>query len=140
MRKIAVLFLASVALVSGMLACGVSTAPTPTPTYTSTPAPTRTSTPTPTATPLPTPTPTPLPLQAPDWEGITLHTLCLEVEQSYPEIENKTPERIADAAQRVLSGLGLLVVAPGTPCDATLTVALTGEPLGAEYSGGEKYC
>jgi len=79
-------------------------------------------------------------LQAPDWEGITLHTLCLEVEQSYPEIEGKAPEPITEAARRVLAGIGLLVVAEGAPCDATLTVALTGEALGAEYSGGEKYC
>jgi HEAT repeat protein len=140
MKKIALLFLASIALAGSILACGTSSTPAPAPTHTPSPAPTHTSTPTPTATPLPTPTPTPLPLQAPDWEGVTLHTLCLEVEQSYPEIEDKTPERIAEATQRVLSGLGLLVVAQGTPCDATLTVALTGEPLGAEYSSGEKYC
>ena len=142
MKKIALLFLASIALASGVLACGTSTAPASAPTHTPVPVPTDTPTPAPTATPLPTstPTPTPLPLQAPDWEGITLHTLCLEVEQSYPEIETKTPERIAEAAQRVLSGLGVLVVATGTPCDATLTVALTGKALGAEYSGGEKYC
>jgi HEAT repeat protein len=142
MKKIALLFLASIALAGGVLGCGASPTPAPAPTHTPVPVPTDTTTPPPTATPLPTPTPTPtpLPLQAPDSEGVTLHTVCLEVEQSYPEIENKTPERIADAAQRVLSGLGLLVVAPGTPCDATLTVALTGKALGAEYSGGEKYC
>jgi len=139
MKKIAALLLVSAALASGTLACGVGTTPAPAPTYTPTPAPTATSTPRPTATPLPTPTPTPLPLQAPDWEGVTLHTLCLEVEQSYPGIEGKTPESIAEAAQRVLAGIGLLTVAAGAPCDATVTVALTGEALGAEYSSGE-YC
>jgi HEAT repeat protein len=94
-------------------------------------------------TPSPTPTPTPLPLQAPDWEGeeeITLHTLCLRVEQSYPGITGMPPEPVAEAAQRVLAGIGLLAVAEGTPCDATLTVTLTSEALGAEYSGGTKYC
>ena len=140
MKKSAVLLLVSAALAGGMLACGVGPSPTPAPTYTPTTAPTATSTPTPTATPLPTPTPTPLPLQVPDWEGVTLHTLCLQVEQSYLEIEGKTPEPVAEAAQRVLAGIGLLVVAAEAPCDATVTVALTGEALGAEYSSGEKYC
>jgi len=139
MKKTAVLLLASVALASSMLACGVGPTPTPAPTYTPTPVPTDTSTPTPTTTPLPTPTPTPLPLQAPDWEGVTLHTLCLEIEQSYPQIEGKTPEPIAEAARRILAGIGVLVVAQEAPCDVTMTVSLTGEALGAEYSG-EKYC
>jgi HEAT repeat protein len=139
MKKTAVLLLVSVALASSVLACGVSPTPTPAPTYTPTPVPTDTSTPPPTATPLPTPTPTPLPLQAPAWEGVTLHTLCLEVEQSYPEIEGKTPEPIAEAARRILAGIGVLVVAQEAPCDATMTVSLRGEALGAEYSG-DKYC
>jgi hypothetical protein len=107
-----------VVLASGALACG--TLPTSGP------------------TPTPAPTPTPLPVQAPRWEGVTVHTLCLEVDQSYPEIEGKSPEPIAEAAVRILAKVGLQVVAEGTSCDATLTLSLTGHALGDEYTTG--YC
>ena len=42
------------------------------------------------------PTPTPLPLQIPDWQGLMVHTVCVEVEQFYPEIEDKSPEPIVE--------------------------------------------
>jgi len=122
-KKIA-LHLFPIALVSGMLACGKG--PTPTPTSSPTP------------TPLPTATPTPLPVQALGWEEVTVHTLCLEVEQSYPEIEGEFSQSIADTAQRVLARVGLQVVAQGSACDAALTIALISEALGEEYTSG--YC
>jgi hypothetical protein len=72
-------------------------------------------------------------VQFPGWEGITVHTLCLEVKQSYPEIEGKRPEPIDEAAQRILSRLGLQVVAGEVPCEATLTFTLTSQALAADY-------
>ncbi len=65
-----------------------------------------------------------------------IQTLCLKVEQSYPEIEEEFSLPIAETVQRILAGPGLKVVAEGTPCDAALVVALTGEPIGANYSRG----
>jgi hypothetical protein len=74
-------------------------------------------------------------MQASGWEGITVDTLCLEVEQSYPGIEAKSPEPIAEAAQGILAGLGIQITDERTSCDATLTLALTGEARAGEYIG-----
>jgi hypothetical protein len=82
---------------------------------------------------------TPPPLWAPGWNEVTVRTLCLEVEQSYPEIPHKDPEPIAQATRKVLSGLGLHVVAAGDPCDATLTIAVTGQARAGDYLL-EGYC
>jgi hypothetical protein len=69
-----------------------------------------------------------------------VRTLCLEVQQSYPEIEEEVSEPIGETVQRILDGMGLQVVATGTPCDATLTVALTGEPVGTSYENTPGEC
>jgi len=120
MKRFSALLFALMVLAAGTLACGQSATPTPSPD--------------------PTPTPTPFPLQAPGWEEITVHTLCLKVEQSYPGIEGKEPEPIAEATQRILGRVGLQVVteAEGASCDATLTLTLTGRALGDKYTTG--YC
>lgn len=78
------------------------------------------------ATPTPEATPTLSPVQA-------VETICLEVQQSYPDIEEEVSEPIAETVRDILAGLGLQVVSEGTPCDATLTFALTGEALSAFY-------
>ncbi len=72
-----------------------------------------------------------------------IQTICLTVEQSYPEIEEEVSQPIAETVQRILTALGLEVVAQGTPCDAILMFALTGEALGADYNvsgGGSQFC
>jgi hypothetical protein len=120
MKRLSALLFALVILAGSALACGQGSAFTPSPTST------------------PSPTPTPLPLQAPGWEEITVHILCLTVEQSYPGIEGKEPEPIAETIQRILARVGLQVVAEGASCDATLTLTLTGQALGDEYTTG--YC
>lgn len=92
---------------------------------------------TPTATTAPSPTPAPPPIQAAGWEGSTVYTLCLELEQSYPGIERDTHicEATAETTERILTGLGLGVVAEGASCEATLAMSATGEAVGAHYSG-----
>ena len=107
MKRLIVLLLALAGLACGMAGCGSA----------STPA-------------------TPVPLQVKGWDSITVRTVCLEVEQSYPEIEHKSAEPIAEAVERILTGVGLQVVDEGDPCEATLTFVLTGEALGAKYTGG----
>ncbi len=146
MRKTSVLMFALVVLFGGTSACGKGATPTPTvtatltptltPTSTLTPTPTPTATPTstPTATPTPTPTPTatstPTPTPPP---AQAVQTLCLIVEQSYPDMEWVVFQPVEEAVRRILVGQGVQVVAERTTCDATLTVALTGEALGALY-------
>jgi len=83
--------------------------------------------------PPPAPTVTPSSLRAPGWETVTLHTLCLGVEQSYPDAQDRKPEPIAEAAQDLLAGLGVRVTAGDEPCDATLAFDVAGRALGAEY-------
>jgi hypothetical protein len=116
MKKAVLLFVVVVVLAGGGSGCGSRPSPAP-------------------ASP-PAPTVTPLSLRAPGWEEVTVHTLYLEVEQSYPDIPDKEPEPIAEAAQRILSTLGISVVADGDPCDATLTLTVAGRALGAEYIVG----
>lgn len=109
---------------------------------TATPSPGATATATPDRTPsadaTPTPEATPTPFAA---QG--LQSICLEVHQSYPDIEEEFSLPIAETLQRILAGPGVQVVAEGTPCDATFTVALTGEPVGASYGepgGPSRFC
>jgi hypothetical protein len=76
---------------------------------------------------------------------LTVETVCLEVQQSYPEIENKQPEPMAEMVQRILRRTGLQVedsqvTAEELVCDATLTIAVTGRALMAGYlSSGTSY-
>ena len=81
-------------------------------------------------TPTPGPTPTPPAVQAPGWVEVTVHILCLDVEQSYPEIEGKSPEPIAEEVQGILAWVGIQAVAEGEPCDASLTITLACEAIG----------
>lgn len=67
-------------------------------------------------------------LQVPELKGISIQSICLEVEQSYPQFQWEFPEApIAATTQRILTGMGLQVLAVGEPCDATLHTALTGQ-------------
>jgi len=86
-------------------------------------------------TPTPSPIPTPLPLQAPGWEEVTVRTLCLGVKESYGGLERKA----AEVAQPILARLGVQGMPQGLPCEATLTIELTGRALGATYIPGG-YC
>lgn len=78
------------------------------------------------ATQTPIPRPTPPPLQAAGWEGVTVHTICVEVEQSYPEIEAEFSEPIAEEARIILARVGLETAAGEGVCEATLAITLTG--------------
>jgi hypothetical protein len=121
MRRTLVLLLALGILTSGTLACGEE----------------------PTPAPVPTVGPTPTPFSPPHygWEDVTVRTLCVEVDQTYDEIEGKEPQPIAEATQEILGMLGVQVVAEGEPCDAALTITLVFEAVGGEYSSGMKqYC
>ena len=135
MRRIVLLLVALVVTILA-LACEegeeevATTTPSPAATGTATPD----ATPSPEATPTHEATPTLSPLQ-------NVQTLCLEVQQSYPEIEEEVFKPIAETVRHILAGLGLQVVAEGTACDATLTFAVTGKALGETYTGaGRPLC
>jgi len=63
-----------------------------------------------------------------------VQTLCLEVQQSYPQIAEEFSLPIAGAVRDILAGMGLQVVPAGAACDATLTLVLTGTALGEHYT------
>jgi hypothetical protein len=127
---------ASLILMMGLVvmlgACGPRPAITPTPTVTPSPVPT------PTVTPSPVPTPEPLTVRVVGYEDV--RTIQLVVEQSYPEIQGKSAEPIAETCGRILMEAGLQVVdETAVHYDATLTITLTGEALGTNYTMG-RYC
>ncbi|MGB3904242.1 MAG: HEAT repeat domain-containing protein [Anaerolineae bacterium] len=119
MKRGTVLLLFLTVLAGGILACGKESTSSPTP------------------TPTTGPTPTPLPLQASGWEGVTAKTICLEVEQSFPEmppeIKDVATPQISETTQRILSELGLRFV--DAPCDATMVITMTGQAIAEEYHG-----
>lgn len=99
--------------------------------------------PTPSTPALTVPPPPPLPpIERPPpirvWEGITVETVCLKAELSFPQIEGEIPEPIDDTAREILTRLGLNVVSNDAPYDATLTLSLSGEAFSANYIGAGK--
>jgi HEAT repeat protein len=127
-----------VILGSLLLGCGladyVTIGATATPTHTAVPMPTPTETPVPTPTPIPTPTVPPV--LAVGWEDESISSLCLRTELAFPgEVEDE----IIDCVRGIVAGLGLEILADEGVCDATLSVELTGEALGAPYIG-KPYC
>jgi hypothetical protein len=102
--------------------------------WTKTPTATSTSTPTNTPTSTATATPTPLPLQVRGWESAALFRVCLEIEQTYTNVEAEFSLPLEQRASSVLSQMGIQVVNPGGRCDASLTIAITAQALGASYS------
>jgi hypothetical protein len=59
--------------------------------------------------------------------GPPIETLCLEIEQSFPEIAGEFSLPVRDTAEVILAAMGLTVVEVGEGCDATLRLSLTGE-------------
>jgi hypothetical protein len=117
-KTMIVLFSIFVVMTGSMGACGFGSSP---------------------ATP-PGPTPTPFPLQISGQQGITLHTLCVIVEQVYPEIDDKSPEPIAEDVGGLLAMLGVQSVDEGEACEATLSISLTGKADKALFSPGPEWC
>jgi hypothetical protein len=84
----------------------------------------------------PSPSPSPSkfdtpPLDARGWEGVVVRTVCLDLDLSHwsPEVTSAIEKGI----ERTLSQLGIATVAAGGSCEATLSVALRGGALGADY-------
>jgi len=72
-------------------------------------------------------------LVAEGWQDVQIRTLCLDVRQSYLEIDPDFSLPLEPSLRRVLSGLGLRVVASGETCDGALRLSLQGEALAEDY-------
>ncbi len=132
-RTLTFLFLVCIILT----ACAAPAEPTATPTL----MPTTTPTPLPTATPIPTPrfvptaTSAPAALAVTGWDNFSLSALCLEVEQSYPQVEDKNFEQPVRASMlKMLAALGAQVLPEDVQdCPVTLTVTIKGSAQSANY-------
>jgi HEAT repeat protein len=90
--------------------------------------------------------PTTLPTETPGWGEAIGETVCLQVEQSYPSVEEqwRDPDPVAEIITPILTDMGITVVRGEKDCDARLSIAFSGEPLGTSYdhlfAEGESYC
>ena len=67
------------------------------------------------------------------WQDVQLQTVCLEVQQSFPDISPGFSLPVEPALRRVLRGLGLRVTDDGDGCDGVLQLSLTGVALAEDY-------
>jgi hypothetical protein len=108
------------------------------PTATRTKPPTATSTSKPTHTPTntsaPTSTGTPLPITAPGWESVGLHTVCLQIDQTYTNVEGDFSLPMDALISRVLARMGLETMGAGDECDAQLSIEFTAQALSETYN------
>jgi len=72
-------------------------------------------------------------LAAEGWQDAELQTICLEVAQSYPELDSDFSVPVEPAVRRVLAGLGMKVASAGSACDGTLSFSFKGEALAEDY-------
>ncbi len=92
-----------------------------------------------TATVLPTNTPIPPPVQVDGWESAAVSTVCLDITQTYTDVnEDFSIPAFEQTASRLLGRMGLLVVKPGEDCDATLSIAFTARSKSADYGSAGK--
>jgi hypothetical protein len=100
------------------------------PTATSTSRPTAT----PTNTPAPTSTSTPMPIQVPAWESAGIYTVCLEIHQTYTNVEGDFSLPVDALLSRVLGRMGIEAVGSGDECDAQLSIDITAQALSGTYN------
>ena len=84
-----------------------------------------------------------LTVQAPEWQGIVIQRVCLEIEQSYVESMGEYSLPISEPVGLALRRAGIGQIREGA-CDNTLRVVLRGTPRhgsyipgGICYNGGE---
>jgi hypothetical protein len=67
------------------------------------------------------------------WQDVEFNTLCLEVEQSFAEVDSDFSLPIEAAVRRILSGLGVKVASASSACDGTLSISFKGKALAQDY-------
>jgi endonuclease YncB( thermonuclease family) len=84
----------------------------------------------------------PPPVLDPSWNGATLNTLCLEVEQSYPELDSDFYQPIFEVTKQILARAGMTVLPAGETCDASLNISIIGKANPSSYyvTGGTASC
>jgi endonuclease YncB( thermonuclease family) len=84
----------------------------------------------------------PPPVLDPLWNGAQLNAICLEVEQSYPEIDSDFYQPIFEITKQILARVGMNVLLVGETCDATLEISIAGKANPSSYyvEGGTASC
>jgi endonuclease YncB( thermonuclease family) len=85
----------------------------------------------------------PPPVMDPSWNGTVLNTLCLDVKQSYPELDSSGYQPIFEVTKQILTNAGMTVMPAGETCDATLAISITGTATASPYyeeGGGTVSC
>jgi hypothetical protein len=72
-------------------------------------------------------------LVAENWQDVQIKRLCLEVQQTFPEINTGFSLPVEQALRRVFTRMGMAVVSPTGNCNGTLKVTLQGRALADEY-------
>ncbi len=72
-------------------------------------------------------------LVAENWQGVQIKRLCLEVQQTFPEISEKFLLPVEQTLGRVFARMGMVVVSPTGNCDGTLKLSLQGSALAEDY-------
>lgn len=132
-KKLMVFLLANL-LSIGLITLGCGFGQVLVPTLTPSPTPTSTLTP----TPAPTSTPTLLPVSARGWESATLSSVCLEIQQTFTNVQGDFSVPIEITASRLLKRMGIQPMSPGEACDATLTINITARARQGNYDNSGK--
>jgi hypothetical protein len=67
------------------------------------------------------------------WNPLPITTLCLEIDQSYPQIAGEFSQPIREAAEAILAEMDVAVMEAGGDCESTLEYSLTGEALWVQW-------
>jgi hypothetical protein len=68
-----------------------------------------------------------------NWQNVQIERLCLDIEQSFPEINTSFSLPVEQALRRVFSRMGIKVLPVSGDCDGTLKISLEGNALAEDY-------
>ena len=92
-----------------------------------------------TSTTEPTPTVTPLPVVTGDLKGVTVYSICLDIQDNYVTGSEPFQQDLYGDLKTLMTMRGIRVAPKGGVCEATLKVKLTGRAVSAKY-GGDRWC
>ena len=78
-----------------------------------------------------------IPLQIPGASISVVNDICLQIELSFPQLDEEPSLDIEDSAITILESSGIRVQDAGQDCDATLSLNLTGEAESDRYTSSQ---
>jgi len=68
-----------------------------------------------------------------NWQGVQIKRVCLDVQQTFPEIDTNFSLPVEQTLRRVFTRMGIKVSSPTGNCDGTLKISLQGSALAEDY-------